>query len=59
MSQTPGDKGESVVKEVVAQLQAMFGDDHDFMYRIACVESNFGNHPNTYIVKVTMVEYGK
>lgn len=48
MSLTPEDKGESVVKEVVAKLKAMFGDDKEFMYRIACVESNFGNHPNTY-----------
>ena len=48
MSQTPEDKGQSVVREVVSQLKAIFGDDHDFMYRIACVESDFGNHPNTY-----------
>ena len=48
MPQTPEDKGQSVVREVVSQLKAIFGDDHDFMYRIACVESDFGNHPNTY-----------
>ena len=48
MSHTPEGKGESVVKEVVSQLTAIFGDDRGFMYRIACVESNFGMHPNTY-----------
>ena len=41
-------KGQAVVKKVVSQLKAIFGDDHGFMYRIACVESDFGNHENTY-----------
>ena len=49
MSLTPGGKGQSIVREVVSPLKEIFGvDDHGLMYRIACVESNFGNHANTY-----------
>ena len=45
---TPGEKGEDVVKEVVKQVQSIFGDDKDFLAKVACAESNNGLHPNTY-----------
>ena len=50
MSQTPEGKGISVVREVVAMVQDIFPDldDKGIMIRIACAESNFGNHPTTY-----------
>ena len=45
---TPGEKGEDVVNEVIDQFQPIFGDDKEFMARVACVESNNGLNPNTY-----------
>ena len=48
MSQTPGGKGKDVVQEVDSKLKEIFGDDHGFMQRVACMESNYGTDPNTY-----------
>ena len=45
---TPGASGPEVVKEVNGKLQTIFGNDHGFMDRVACVESNNGLDPNTY-----------
>lgn len=45
---TPGEKGEDVVNEVVNQVQDIFGNDKDYLARVACAESNNGLDANTY-----------
>ena len=47
---TPGAKGKDVVSNVNNELRKskIFPDDHGFMDRLACVESNNGLHPGTY-----------
>lgn len=45
---TPGEKEKDVVKEVVNQVRSIFGDDKDFLAKVACVESNSGLNSNTY-----------
>ena len=47
---TPGAKGKGVVSSVNNELRKskIFPNDHGFMDRLACVESNNGLHPGTY-----------
>lgn len=43
----PQAKGEDIVSEISADLNTIF-PDHGIMKRTACVESNYGQNPNTY-----------
>ena len=47
---TPEVKGKDVVSNVnnVIRKSGIFPDDHGFMDRLACVESDNGNNPETY-----------
>ena len=45
---TPRAKGKDVVSHVNNELRKIFPNDHGFMDRLACVESNNGLHPGTY-----------
>jgi hypothetical protein len=47
---TPGTSGAAVVNSVINQIQdsGIFGDDNDFMMRIAQTESRCGEDPGTY-----------
>ena len=44
----PEASGASVVMAVVSRIQTVFGDDNQFLRRIAYVESRDGTHPDTY-----------
>ena len=47
---TPGAGGPEVTREVTDMLReiSVFGNDHQYMDRVACVESDNGLDPNTY-----------
>ena len=45
---TPRAKGKEVVSNVNNELRKIFPDDHNFMDRLACKESDNGLNPNTY-----------
>ena len=44
----PGASGAAVVRATVNKIQDVFGDDHQFLRRIAFVESKDGTDKNTY-----------
>lgn len=44
----PRASGEEVVRNVNENLRNIFPDDNGFMDNLACTESNFGMHPDTY-----------
>ena len=50
MAYTPKGKGASVVEDVVDEINesGIFPDDHEFLSRIAFVESKYGEAPGTY-----------
>ena len=48
MTLQEGASGADVVKSVVSDIQSLFGDDKQFLRRVAYVESKDGTDPNTY-----------
>jgi len=52
--------GEAVVEAVAKYIRdaGIFADDHGFLKRIACVESKYGNDPNTFKPKNDKPYYG-
>lgn len=43
-----GASGEDLMRTINQQIGSSFPEDHGFMNNVACVESNYGTHPNTY-----------
>lgn len=53
-TRTPGAVGQDVIQASIKSLQdaCVFSSDRQFMRRLAWVESQFGNDPNTFVNRV-------